>query len=113
MSSNFRAPFVRSVDCRRKLVSRNEVVSFEIVHALIEPVVHGAYSIIRTVQLMQLECERALTLKIRPRDVHLGTSHCAGIDVLLDFEISVWLQRSAGPNRRDSGRQIQPWEAET
>src|SRR5689334_19269937 len=106
MSGNSRAPPVRGLDGSRKLVGCDEVVSFEIVHAFIEPVIHGAYSVIRTVQLIQLERVRALALKVRAGDVHLGTRHFARVNMFLNFKIGIWLQRTASANRGDASRQI-------
>src|SRR5438105_13162137 len=92
MSRNFCTAFVGSGDCSREFISSNEVINLEIVHALIEPIVHGCCGIFRPGQLMQLQSTTAFPFEIRPSHVHMWSGHCAGIDRSLHFDVAIWLK---------------------
>ena len=112
MSRNFCTAFVGSGDCSREFISSNEVINLEIVHALIEPIVHGCCGIFRPGQLMQLQSPTAFPFEIRPSHVYMWSGHCAGIDRSLHFEVGIWLKRASRSDRSNSSRKIEPWEAE-
>src|SRR5690348_3659028 len=111
MSRNFCAAFMGGGDCSREFISGNEVINLEIVHALIEPIIHGFCGIVRSGELMQLQSPTAFPFEIRPGDVDVWPGHCAGINRALDFKVGIWLERASRSDRSNSSREIEPWEA--
>src|SRR5207245_3362835 len=111
MSRNFCTAFVGSGDCSREFISSNEVINLEIVHALINPIVHVCGGFFRPRELMQLQSPTSFTFKIWPSNVYMWSVHCAGIDRSLDFKVGIWLKRASRSDRSNSSRKIEPWEA--
>src|SRR3989442_9280369 len=111
MSRNFCAAFVGSGDCSREFISSNEVINLEIVHPLVEPIVHSSCGIIRPGELMQLQSPTAFPFQIRPSNVYMWSGHCAGINRTFDFKVGIWLKRASRSDRSNSSRKIEPWEA--
>src|SRR5947208_10694561 len=112
MSRNFCTAFVGSGDRSREYISGNEVINLEIVHALIEPIVHGFCGIFWPRELMQLQSPSAVPFEIRSGDVDMRSGHCVGINRTLDFKVGIWLKRASRSDRSNSSRKIEPWEAE-
>ena len=54
---------------------------------------------------------RARAFEIGPGSAHLRPNHLAGVNQLLDFDIRIRLDASAGANCGYAGGQIQAWEA--
>src|SRR5207245_9919917 len=100
MSRNFCAAFVGSGDCSRELISSNEVINLEIVHPLVEPIVHSSCCIIRLGELMQLQSSTAFPFQIRPSNVYMWSEHCAGTDRSLHFDDGICLKRASRSLRR-------------
>src|SRR5207247_9004013 len=94
MSRNFCAAFVGSGDCSREFISSNEVINLEIVHPLVEPIVHSSCGIIRPGELMQLQSPTAFPFQIRPSNVYMWSGHGAGLDRSLHLEVGLWRTRA-------------------
>src|SRR5438552_7959175 len=95
MSRNFCAAFVGSGDCSREFISSNEVINLEIVHPLVEPIVHSSCGIIRPSELMKLQSTTDFPFKIRPSNVYMWSGHGAGHDPSHHFEVGIWLNRAS------------------
>src|SRR5207244_8489502 len=102
MSRNFCTAFVGSGDCSREFISSNEVINLEIVHALIEPIVHGCCGIFRPGQVMQLQSPTAFPFEIRPSHLYMWSGNCAGIDRSLHSEVGICLKRASRSRLRNS-----------
>src|ERR1039457_6337260 len=107
VSGNSRPSFVRRGGRRRKFRRSNEHVGFEVVDALIEPEVHRARRVVGPGELVHLQCPRAHALKIRPRNVDLGSRCLTGVNLLLKFKIGAWFERACSTNRSPTASQVQ------
>src|SRR3954464_8641131 len=102
----FTAAIVRGLDRSRKLIVGQKVISLEIIHALIEPIVHQASCVIWTAKLEQLQCECALAFEVRPSRMDLRSGHRAVIDMPFNFKVGIWLDRAGGPQRSHASSKI-------
>src|SRR5947207_15516860 len=106
MSRNFCTAFVGSGDCSREFISSNEGINLEIVHGLIEPIVHGCGGIFRPGQLMQLQSPTAFPVQIRPSNVCIWSGHCAASARWLDFQVGRCLKRTSRAASSNTSRKV-------
>src|ERR1700730_3266157 len=113
MSRNLRAALVRRGHRGSQLGRGNEHIGLEIVHAFIQPVIDGLPSIFRAGELVQLHSPRTRTLQIWAGDVNLWPRHSPSVNLFLDLQVGVRLERTGGADRSHASRKIKTWKTET
>ena len=111
MRRHLRSPRVGGFNRGREFGASEKVVALEIVHALVKPKIDRLRCVLRPSQLMRLQHPTALAFKIRASDVDLRPRHFSGVDLLLNLQIGIGLERASGPNRGHAAGQIEPRKA--